>query len=285
MPKPKNYKPAKVIDSNVKAYVSNFTLRLGPINSNGRLVGVRLPSSSSTKKNGSFKLCNPNGRIVKQIYIDPADDSLWEYADLVKGVANEDGETAVIVNQEDIDEAKNSYLPQNLLELTVHNSDEVDYYLFPSDNNAYVFEPNPKDPSNLVWHSALLQLLNDRTDKVLIGVANVKNYEGLYKVVLWRERIVLQKMLYPESLNNHQPLQSEYTPEIDDVAMGKLNSMLDTLTQDFSPNSYQDSVAERVAKLKASLEDGVEHQVVFNGKNEQEFDIMKVLDAFEVLNG
>jgi non-homologous end joining protein Ku len=61
--------------------------------------------------------------------------------------------------------------------------------------------------------------------------------------------IVVQKMLYPESLNQYEPIH----PELDAVVRDKALSVVRAMVQPFNPDSYKDVISERIAE--AATED------------------------------
>lgn len=258
-----------------KAYVSEFTFRLGPIQTTGKLIGIRAPQPKAEKTN--IVTCTPDGKGVKQVYVDKDNTTGTQYTmgELSRAVLNEDG-SLTMVSKDAIAEAKIGDVPENTIAVTVHPAAQIDASLFPSDDNAYVFDPADKDPVNTQWYSLLHAAVKDNPDKAFIGSANVRKNEGLYRLTIWRDRLVLQRMLYPEEVNSHQPLDIE---PIDESISAKFATQLEKLTTDFNASDYRDTVKERVAAVAKAFTDGTDITVVKSKK--ATFDIMDALDAFD----
>lgn len=268
-----------VLTQKFKSYVSEFTIRLGPIQTTGSLIGVREPQSKP--KGTKIVSCTPEGEPVKQVYVPASNPSGTQYTmgQLGRATLNEDGSLTVIPKGA-LDQAKEPEVPKDTMAVTVHPQSEVDDSLFPSDNNAYVFQPNDADPVNLQWYSLLHASIKVHPERAFIGSANVRNSEGLYRLTLWRDRLVLQRMLYPEDLNDHEPLDIE---PIDDTIVAKFSKQLDKLTKEFDPTVYRDTTKDRIAAVQAAYASGEATNVITVApKSKVTFDIMDALEAFDV---
>lgn len=261
-----------------KAHVSDFVIRLGPLQTTGQLIGVREPQAKP--KGTKIVSCTPDGKPVKQVYI-PADDPAgpqYTVGELGRATLNED-DTLTVLSKDAIAEAKAPEVPKDTMAVTVHPLSEVDGQLFPSDNNAYVFNPHTDDPVNLQWYSLLYESLKRGQDKAFIGSANVRNSEGLYRLSLWRDRIILQRMLYPEELNDHQPLDID---KIDESIVDKFQAKLGKITKPFEPDKYRDTTKERIAAVQAAFASG---DVTFVPKapkaKDTGFDILDAIEGFD----
>jgi non-homologous end joining protein Ku len=168
-------------------------------------------------------------------------------------------------------------LPVNVADLTVHETAEVDEFLFPSDQNAYVFYPDTNDPANVGWYQFLLSAARD-CGKTLLTTANVRNNEGLYRIVVWRGRIVLQRMLYPEALNDHD-VQDVKLPK---TLQQKVKTKIEAMVAEFDPEAYVDAVEVRKQELaKAAADGNIETAVVAKKTKVEDFDLAAALDNFE----
>lgn len=264
------------VKKKMKAYVNDFVLRLGPIATNGRLVSVTLPKSSKDK----FKYATPDGKPVQQRYIDD-EGNIYEIADLVKSVDN-DG-ALVVVDQAGIEAAKESLLPPNVLNVTVHDSAVVDQQLFPSDHNAYVLEPDESDPANKKWHDFIVGVLSDKKcNKTLVGMCNLRNSEGLFRVTVWRGHLVIQRQKFPAEINDHEVVTEH---DVTKAEVTKGLAMLDKLVQPFEAEAYRDTIRERQRALVEAAKKGDTKAVeavtsqVTKSKKAETVDILSALDS------
>ena len=230
--------------SKPRAYVSNFTMHFGPATTTGRLLPIRTPDKAP-----KLHYCTPEGEPVKQCYID--ENGKTYFTDELGRATMDDDGNLVQVNSEAIQEAKTSDLPLNIINLTAHNSEEVERHLFPSNNNAYIFDPVIKnssnkvidDPVNTQWHDFMNVLIRD-SEATFVGMCNLRNNEGLFKMSHYQGYIVVQKMLYPENLNQYEPIH----PELDAVVRDKALSVVRAMVQPFNPDSYKNVISERIAE-------------------------------------
>lgn len=262
-----------VTKKKLKSYVGKFTIRLGPIQTTGKLVS--LYTSKSKNDQTSFKMYSPDGDKVWQAYTDGS--ASYKQSELKYGTVNENGEF-VLLTKDQLDVIKASKLPKNVMNLTVHDADEIGETLAPvKSGGAYVFYPDEDDPANVQWAALLTRLLNDR-NKALVGYVNLQNYEGLFRLVVWRGRIVVQKQAYPEDINPHEEYE---LPEVDDGAVEKASVLLDKLTAPFDAANYTDNIKAKVKDVTdAMIEDG--EAVVQESPVTDSFDILSALDNFEV---
>jgi non-homologous end joining protein Ku len=260
-----------------KNHVTDFVIRLGPLQTTGALIGVRQPEAKP--KGTKIVSCTPEGKPVKQVYV-PADDPKGEQytmGELGRATLNADS-TLTLLSKDALAEAKEPVVPKDTMAVTIHPLDEVEDQLFPSDNNAYVFEPHTEDDVNLQWYTLLYEALKRAEGKAFIGSANVRNSEGLYRLTLWRDRIILQRMLYPEELNDHQPLNID---AVDETIVEKFVNKLDKLTKDFDPDKYRDSTKDRIAAVQAAFAAGDVTFVPIKKEQSAGFDILDAIEAFD----
>lgn len=230
--------------SKPRAYVGTFTMHFGPATTTGRLLPVRTPDKAP-----KLHYCTPDGQAVKQCYID-SDGNTYFHDELGRATMDDDG-NLIPVDKDAVDQAKESDLPLNILNLTAHNKEDVDKFLFPSNNNAYIFEPVIKngknivdDPVNMQWHDFLNVIVRD-SEAVFIGRCNLRNHEGLFKLSHYQGYLTVQKMLYPEDLNQYEPLH----PELDPLVRDKALSVVRNLIQPFDANEYSNVIAERLIQV------------------------------------
>lgn len=261
----------------MKSYVSTFVLRLGPISTTGRLVSVTLPKDTKN----SFKLATPDGLPVEQRYIDP-NGKLYEPSQLVRSVTNDEGEV-ITVDQAGIEAAKESLLPPNVLTATVHDACTVDQQLFPSDHNAYVLEPDTTDPANTKWHDFIVGVLsNDKCEKTLIGMCNLRNSEALFRVSVWRGHLVIQRQKFPSEIHDHDLIEKH---DVSKAEIQKGLAMLDKLAQPFDAEAYRNTIAERQqALIEASKKGDVKATEAITApvkvkKAKDKVDVLSALEA------
>jgi non-homologous end joining protein Ku len=261
--------------SKPRAYVGSFTMHFGPATTSGRLLAIRTPDKAP-----KLHYCTPDGQPVRQCYVDD-NEKVYFHDELGRAVMDDEG-NLVPVNADAVDQAKTSELPLNVLNLTAHNTEDVEKFLFPSNNNAYIFEPVIKnasnkiidDPVNTQWHDFLNVLVRD-SESTFIGRCNLRNHEGLFRLSHYQGYIVIQKMLYPEDLNQYEPIR----PELDQVVKDKALSVVSAMTQPFDPSTYNNVITERL--IQAASEDFDPSSVVTNSRNETSgIDLSDALDSF-----
>lgn len=223
----------------LKAYVSSFVMRLGPIATSGKLVPVR-----ATAPKSSFTMVTPQGGSVKQKYIDE-EGKLWNQYELARAI-EVDGEQKVLTAS-DATTVKKSELPSNVANFVVHDAQEVHDKTFPSDKNAYVFIPDDSDPANASFASLFYHIIRDE-GKTLLTKANIRNSEGMYRLDLWRDNLIIQRMLYPGEINDHETPES--VPE--NPLADKTAALAEKLTIPFNPSDYEDTAESQLASKLAS---------------------------------
>lgn len=248
-----------------KSHVSNMTLRLGPITSNGRLVAIRKTAPSAPK----FKMVTPDALPVQQRYLEPESGKLYETKDLARAIVI-DGETKVVDAAAAKEAKATTNLPKNVLSLVAHDASDVDGKTFPSDKNAYIFIPDENDPANVQYAELLLAML-DGSGKALVGLASIRNVEGMYRISTWRGHLVVQQQLYPEEINDHEPTHST------NMLADKAIKVIDKLTIPFDPELYRDNSAENISEFMATHEGEVPTE---SDEADTVIDIASALDAF-----
>lgn len=258
------------------AYANDVTFRLGPIQSRGRLVGIRKPADKQATKT---KLCTPEGMPVEQRYVD-ASGELWVQRDLAKAYVTEESVDAgtvqpgprvivttgtrkdkVVSYGEIVVGSLESQLAKGVFNFSIHNADEVENKVFPSDQNGYVFEVDTEDPVNVAQAQMLLSALEQAEGKVFLAMGLLRT-EGLYQVFLWHGHIAIQKMLYPSDVNEFDATVDAFPAE--SVEAQKVKLLTEALVEPFNPEAYQATMTER------QIED----------KDEANNDAMILLDSF-----
>ncbi len=256
----------------MKAYANKFILRIGPIQTSGRLISLYGTQSKET----TFKLCTPDGQSVRQTW-QTEDGLCWDKNDLQLGQANDEG-VFVVFSAEEIAEQKKSSLPKNILNLNPHPVEQVNAKLHHSKaGSSYVFYPDEDDPVNVDWFNLLRAVVSENVYS-LVGPCNLQNHEGLFKLTLWRNQLVLEKQSYPEEINPHEELEkAEQTEE----ATKKALTLLGKLSTDFNIESYRDTIKEKLLYLKENNVPISENEM--KSPVTDSFDILSALENFEVL--
>ena len=241
----------------MRAHVADLTIRLnlptGSMSTRGRLLSVQATKKSAGRGEGSYKLCTPDGVPVKQAFIDPETEKLYgrdELKHYIQGnlKAKEPEVLKVLTDEEweKITEAKKSTLPKDIVEVTIHPAEAGDQLWATSQNNSYLFVPNPDDPQNVDMADVIRAIL-DSGQYVLVSVANVRNSEGFYRLTLWRGQIVLEPIVYTDALNPHETVPVDIGDDLAKVALGVAGA----LVKDFDAETYIDSQKARIAAIEA----------------------------------
>ena len=265
--------------SKPKTFVSQFTLHFGPATTTGQLVPIKLPE----KKERKLKMVTPEGYPVQQLYFCQDNEQFYLPGDLARGVEQEDGKIKLVSDQA-VETAKTSVLPPNIMTVNAHNLEEVNDHLFPAPNNAYVMQPvikNQKnkavpDPVNDKWYDFINAIVTDSPDIVFMGMCNLRNSEALFRLGIYQGHIMVQRMLYPEDLNQYDVVR----PSLSETEHAKAMMIAQRMVTPFDVDDYRDVVSERLDIALAVDSDGVvpERQPSI----EEEFDLEAALDAFEV---
>jgi len=256
-----------------RSYVSNLRIRFGPAQTQGQLLPIR--RSIKTK----LHYCTPEGAPVKQCYVDDAGKTYFK-DELGRATKDEEGNLHR-VDADAIAEAKSSNLPLNSIMLTPHHAEDIERYLYPSDNNAYIFNPVIKnnnkvvdDPVNVQWHDFINVVVRD-SGLVFLGMCNLSNHEGLFRLSHYQGYLVLQKQLYPEELNQYEAMHPTLEPKVRKQAL----DIAQKLAQPFDPEAYKDEVEDRVREVAAAGYD--ESNPIIVPKPEPEvMDLSEALDSF-----
>lgn len=228
-------------DKKFRTYVSAFTVHVGPATLRGSLVSVQAPADKEAK---TRYVAPGSGNPVKQKYQDVVTNDLYDVSELDKAIDE------TIVDKDALAEAKKGVLPKDIAQISVHLTKDVGTTLFPAPNNAYVLVPDKTDPTNAVWYDVLAEAIKD-PDFTYITLCNVRNSEGIYQLISWRGYIVLQRMLFPDRVNDHDIYETDLDPQ----AL-KLVPMIAGLVEEFDPEAYQDTQRERVQMVVEAAENG-----------------------------
>ena len=226
----------------VSKYVSDFEISLLVLNCSGSLVGVK---RSGLVKETGFKTvcpeCEQPTPMKQQYRCENGHVCLPGAVRKAKEISK--GELQ-FVRAEEIKAAKESELPLNVLDLTVHSASDVDHFTYPSDS-AYVFYP--KAPNQA--YAVLLDLVSDPS-LAFVGFCNLRNSEKLLRLHRWEDNLVVQTLWTPDELNERD------SNDLDDVAADpKFKKILDFVrsdVEDFEPESYKNRRRERLMEVVGS---------------------------------
>lgn len=223
-----------------RSLVSDMTLTLSVVSVSGRLVNVLAPNA---EKDVQFTSICPDvsheapERVFQQ-YRCEHDHGPWGVADLAKAKEQEDG-TLVRVTKADIEAAKASDLPENVLNLTVHPRNEVEGSTYPT-RFAYVFYPKALLPQ----YGLLLDLVAE-PDLAFIGQCNLRGTEKLLRLERWGDNLVVRALWYPEYLNEREAIEVDY----DSALLTEFLPLIESRVESFDPEKYQNGVRERILAL------------------------------------
>lgn len=261
----------------MSTHASDFTIRLGNIQTNGRLLRVR----KGKAKDSEFKLCTPTGDPVSMAFLDP-ELKAWSKKDLLHGKVTDKGLQPV--SNEEYEKATAAKLPLNVLELGIFKADQVDQHCFPDDSNSYVFEPVkkgktgllPEDPNNIKQYEFIYAILSE-SDVALVGTANIQGTDGLIRLSVHQGNICLSRQLWPEYLNQFEPRPLKYMDgPIKDKALATARNKI----KDFDPSNFVDEKTQSLIALEPG--DGDFDGAPIDQSTEPEVDLMAMLDEFDI---
>lgn len=255
----------------MKIIVNDFTIKVklgdfATLQTTGNLIGIHATTPQAAK---THLVAPGTTEQVKQFYI-PASlvgqdvkaeqlltRDMCDSAVIIKDKMT--AEVATTVIPKDAAEAiHNSGLPKNVMNVTVHTQADVDAVMFPmKDTQSYVFYPALKDPDNVQNYNLLAGILND-SDLAFCSVVNLQNHEGLFRLQMWRGRIVLVRQGWPEQINPHKaPTEDEFgVAPIPAAVVEKAVKGFNKMVEPLDPETYRDRIlAEKVA-LKEATDNG-----------------------------
>jgi non-homologous end joining protein Ku len=258
-----------------RAYVGDFTFRLGAIVTRGKLMSIR---NSESDKATKLHYISPDGLPVAQVYR-CANGNVYLREDLGKAKLDEDG-NLIPVDADAVADAKTSALPLNSIDLNVHKTSEIDNFLFPDKSQAYIFVPWIKnssgkkvdDPVNDKWAEILNSVVRN-PNVALVGRCNLNNHEGMFRLSTYKGHIVLQKQLYPEEVNHFDELDIALTS----TEQAKVDRLVDALVKPFNAEDYPNEITQRV--IQATSADFDPSTLAEAKEKDNEVDVLSALDA------
>jgi non-homologous end joining protein Ku len=249
----------------IRAYAHGVTLRLGMIN----IVGSLYPLASS-EKDVKSSFVSPEHNPVSRVWKDDVTGAIYEEADLSRGLATAEGTTKV-VDADALKALRQSPLVKNLMDVSIHPTADITAATFPSAHSAYIFTP---DPAAAKAAGFIARTLADHDDLAVMGVCNLRNYEGLYRIVLWRNQLVFQRYMFASDVNPHPmatlPPASKETELFRQVML--------KLSKPFEAETYHNDAIKRVRDAVAVLETTGALTPV--KRPEAEEDVMSALESY-----
>jgi non-homologous end joining protein Ku len=255
-----------------RRYVSNFTLQVGPISVSGSLTPL---VSTESREATRFPFICPDCESVTQVrqgYTCAQGHGPFGPGDLARSRELPDG-SWVRISEEEYVAARGSDLPANVLRVAVHPTDQI--RLVPH-GTSYVFAPAIADPT----FAALMKLV-DESGKAFVGVANLRGHEGVFQLQVHDGNLVIEKAVWPESLNEFEPVNVEPDVAIYGAALG----MLDRIQVDFKADDYKSGSIARAKALTERLAGDQSLQQEANGEPEfpsSREDVLAILNQYAV---
>ena len=256
----------------MRSYVSNFHIYMGDMVTAGRLVPVEAAEPKG-RGAGSYHYCTPTGDTVKQVYRDH-EGTIYETSELAFYMEDEDGERH-IVDKAAVDEARKSELEANSMHLTIHDLREMDGQVWPNGTKkSFVFVPDSSKESNVVIERALIRAVSLNKFGFL-AVVNLRNHEGVFRLVEWRGHLVVQPQVYTDALKPHEPHEPFRLAK---EATEKIETLCDMLSTPFDASDYINDTKRRVKAAEAIALGRAEGAKIVE-RTSKTVDLMSILDS------
>lgn len=255
----------------MKTYVADMVIKLklgdfASLTTTGKLVGIH----KSKPKEAKTKLLAPGTtEQVRQFYIpeslvgqDVKADQLLTRDMCDNGVVIKDvinSTTAVtVVDSEAFAAVQESALPKNVMNVTVHTRADVDEAMFKApEGQSFVFYPDLKDPDNVQNYNLLAAVLTN-SNLAFCSIVNLQNHEGLFRLDMWRDRIILVKQGFTDQINEHKPpAEGEFdVAPIPEKVIEKAIKGFGKMVEPIDPATYRDRMTEEKVALKVAADNG-----------------------------
>lgn len=273
----------------MKPYCKDFTIKLKYLQTTGKLVGIHKPTSQAIKTS----LVVPETlESVKQYYL-PESKALAQSAQFSDLLTKDDCESAIVnvdkltdertvtvLPKDQVQEIKESDLPKNIMNLTIHKAEEADMQMFPLKNSqSYVFYPDEKDPDNVQNYNLLVAVMQN-SDLAFCSIVNLQNHEGLFRLSIWRNRLILVKQGYPEEINEHELPSEDQINLIPSNIIEKATSKFESLSEPIDSTTYKNRILQETENLKEAIDGGeeFEHKKI---EVKTTTDLNDLLDSFD----
>jgi hypothetical protein len=232
-----------------KTHVGSLTMHLGPATCRGRLKPIM--RKTQEEEDTATKFCTPEGKPVHRMFRDD-EGNCYQELELSKATVDEDGKYH-LVDPEALKAAKQSLLPDNILNLTAHYKRDTQRWLWPSDHKAFIFEPvimeNRKiveDPTNEQWHRFIHAVVSHPEFDV-VTLAKIRGSQAIYKLSIYNGYIAVQRQLYPQNLWEYPEQEIGLDARTQELA----HSVAHKLVAPFETTAYENDILERVRQVTA----------------------------------
>lgn len=226
-----------------RAYVSQAHLRFDNFTCIVDLFGVRETDKKDTRYYTADK------KKVRQVYVDE-DNKLHEETSLFRGREDEEG-NVTLLDPNEIVKAKQSPLPKNVAQFTVHKRAEIAHKLFPSPNQGYLLYPCvrdkkkfKKDPENDLFYEMLNMAVRDQTLAFVTNM-NLNNHHGVFKLEIYRGWLILQRQLFPQEIRPFKPYRLTAAASDRQLIKERFRSR----AEGFNPDAYNNIIAQRLSQV------------------------------------
>jgi DNA end-binding protein Ku len=226
---------------------SNVTISLGPLM---QMQGDFYPiKRSGADKEEGFKLACPHSTVadahgVSQTYICEQHGVIGKTGECGR-MRETSKDNYVLVDADEVAEAKKSELDKGMLVLVPHKIEEVEPYTYPL-GNSYAFIPSAKNQ----LHAVLLAILQDPdAEYAFLGeIAMSRGGTKLVRLRAWNGNLVVTELLRPEDVNGI----STDSATVEDKTVQKALQFIETLAEAFDPGDYASKTRQRIAELVAA---------------------------------
>lgn len=229
-----------------QSFVKDFVISLNPISMSGSLFTVRRTGSAQETALVSIcPECENTPTVLKQFYGNgPCGHGPYTLSDLSK--AKKVNGKLVKVGQAEAAAAKESPLPLNLLDLSVHPRDTMEAITYPS-TKAYIFIPSVVTQP----YGVLVNIINS-SPFAFVGISNIKHSETLVRLVAWRGFLILQQILYPEDVSEVEVPEDISTEEF----ITTMEQFIEKTAKPFEKEDYKNDTKIRLELLVKAMSAG-----------------------------
>jgi len=225
----------------VRAYAHGVTVRLGLIS----IVGSLYPIQKGEKEvKASF--ASPDHNPVTRVYKDAVTGRMYDESELARSVSTADG-VSKIVDAAALKALRQSEQTKNLMDVTIHPIADISQASFPSNHSAYLFQA---DPASAQAANFLIRALDDEQELAVMGVMNLRHYEGLYRLLLWRNQLVIQRYMFADDVQPHDTKDLPAESKQSDL----LRQVMAKLVKPFDAATYRNEQTIRIREAVQVLE-------------------------------
>lgn len=253
----------------MRAAQSGLVMSLGMV----QLVGnLYVPEATESKKAAAFKNCckecHDTDGVAQPVNLRnhcERGHGPFGAEGVIKGRLEDDKSITIVGSKEEVAEVKKTTLEAKRIDLVVHEAEEFDAALFPSDL-AWIFQPTgPND-----FYHVLMSIMdeagrieNGETSYCLTGALRVRDSEHVVKLTKWNNQLVLRAQLRPEQLNEFAPVAPK---ELTDKNLNMGRTLIAMQVEDFDAENYKDENRQRLAEWLEARRGGVTVPVTTGSK-------------------